>query len=356
MPSIETRLGPQGRLSYRCKVRLKGAPTQHATFDKISDARRWGAQVEAAIREGRYFKTSEAKKHTVAELIDRYLKEIMPLKPKPGKNTIQQLGWWRAELGVYTLADATPQLISEKRNKLSLSTSNRGKLFSPSTVGRYMAALSHVLTIAVNEWGWLDDNPMRKVTRPKESRGRVRFLNDDERARLFAACKASKCKHLYPAVILAISTGARRMEILGLHWNDINFDRKLITINDSKNGDRRNIHLGSYALDTMRQHATNNRLTKCNLVFPGRRLKKPIDLQFPFADALEAAGIFDFRWHDLRHSCASYLAMNGATLTEIAEILGHKSFQMVKRYTHLSDTHTSDVLDKMTNKMFDDVE
>ena len=100
------------------------------------------------------------------------------------------------------------------------------------------------------------------------------------------------------------------------------------------------------------EHAKIRRLDT-DLLFPGTLNKnKPIDLRTPFEKALKTAGINDFRWHDLRHCCASYLAMNGASLGEIAEVLGHKTLSMVKRYSHLSDSHVSGVVSRMNQKIF----
>ena len=197
MANIEKRISKDGKTSYRVKVRLKGFPVQNATFDRLTDARKWAQQTESAIREGRHFKTTEAKKRTLEELIDRYITDILPTKPKNSKNTLLHLNWWKEELGKYSLADITPALIAQKRDKLSSETTSRNKLRSPSTVVRYMAALSHAFTIAVKEWGWLDESPMRKVTKPKEPRGRVRFLSDDERTRLLNECKKSLDKKKY---------------------------------------------------------------------------------------------------------------------------------------------------------------
>ena len=109
--------------------------------------------------------------------------------------------------------------------------------------------------------------------------------------------------------------------------------------------------LAGHALELMKQRS-KVRLLNSQLVFPGKNLKTPVDLRTPFETALKRAGIEDFRWHDLRHSCASYLAMNGASLAEIAEILGHKTLQMVKRYAHLSDAHTSKVVARMNEAIF----
>lgn len=351
MASIEKRTVQEGKITFRVKVRLKGVPVQTATFDRLTDARKWAQQTEAAIREGRHFKTTEAKRHTLTDAIQRYIKNVLPTKPKSERDQAVQLKWWQENLGSYSLADVTPALIAAQREKLAQGFTVRKTIRSQATVNRYLAALSHVFTIAVKEWGWLEDNPLRKVTKMKEPRGRVRFLHDDERERLLTACKESDSKVLYLAVVLALSTGARRMEILGLHWKDVDLNRGIITLHETKNGERRILPLTGHALELMKGHAKVRQL-HCDLVFPGNNLKNPIDVRSPWETALKRAEIADFRWHDLRHSTASYLAMNGASLAEIAEVLGHKTLQMVKRYAHLSEAHTAGIVAKMNQKIF----
>jgi len=219
---------------YRAQIRLKGHPIQTASFARKTDAKRWVADTESAIREGRYFKTSEARKHTLGELIDRYIRDVLPQKPKSYDKQLMQLEWWKTEIGDYSLVDITAALISEKRDYLFRGKTYRGTQRSQATVNRYLAALSHALTIAVNEWEWLDDSPLRKVRKLKESRGRVRFLSDDERESLLIACKDRNESNLYTIVVLALSTGARKGEILNLKWRDVSFQRKVITFEETK--------------------------------------------------------------------------------------------------------------------------
>ena len=142
MANIEKRVSQAGIISYRVLIRLKGYPAQSATFKRITDARRWEQQTEAAIKEGRHFKTTEAKKHTLAELIDRYSKDVLPTKPKQAKHQAQQLGWWKSKLGDYALADITTALIVQYRDELASGVTYRGTQRSPATVCRYLAALS----------------------------------------------------------------------------------------------------------------------------------------------------------------------------------------------------------------------
>ncbi len=345
MATIRERKTGKGETRFQVVVRLKGFPAQTATFNRKTDAKKWAQHTEAAIREGRHFKTSEAKKRTLGELIDRYIRDILPAKTKSALKQAKQLEWWKDEIGYLSLADVTPPQISEMRDKL-LQTRK------PATVVRYMAALSHAFTVAVNEWEWLEDNPMRKVRRPKEPRGRVRFLDDAERAVLLKACQASACVHLYPVVVLALSTGMRQAEIMNLKWMDIDLNRGYMILHETKNGERRSVPLVGHAFEVIKALSKVRRIDTPLLFASERNSCVPIDIRTPWGKVLKAAKINDFRFHDLRHTAASYLAMNGASLAEIAEILGHKTLQMVKRYAHLSEQHTSSVLESMNAKLF----
>lgn len=352
MANINERKQKNGETVYRVRVRVKGHPLETATFERKTDARRWASSTEAAIREGRHFKTTEAKRHTLGEMVDRYLRDVLPHKGESmQRDQWSQLTWWKEKIGSCLLADVSPSLIGEYRDLLLKEVGPRGKKRSPASTNRYMAALSHTFSIAVKEWGWIDDSPMRKVTKPKEPRGRVRFLDDDERERLLAVCKESKDSFLYPVVILALSTGARKSEILNLTWGDIDLNRKVAILHKTKNDERRTLPLAGQALAEIKKLSALRRIDT-NLLFPDSSGKKPVEIRLAWGRVMNEAGIKDFRFHDLRHSAASYLAMSGASLAEIAEVLGHKTLQMVKRYSHLSDQHTASVVAKMNKKYF----
>ena len=351
MAAIESRRADDGSLSYRVKVRLKGHPTTTGTFQRITDAKRWAQSTEAAIREGRYFKTAEAKRHTLGDLVDRYITEVLPEKPKNAANSRQHLIWWKSKLGAYLLADVSPALIVKYRNELLATITRRGTKMANGTVVRYMASLSHAFSLAVKDWQWVDDSPLRKVSKPKEPRGRERFLSDDERTALLQACKASTSRFLYAVVVLALSTGMRRGEIMGLHWNQIDIPRGRILLYETKNNTSRAVPLAGLAL-TLMSGLLKVRRIDTDLVFYGEAGSKPVDLTKPWTTALGKANLTNFHFHDLRHSAASYLAMNGATTIEIAAILGHKTLQMVKRYSHLANSHTNSVVTSMNEKIF----
>ena len=132
---------------------------------------------------------------------------MIPKKKRSSQGTQKaQLLWWKAQIGAYLLSNVTPALFAECKDCLAFIDEERKVTRSPSTVVRYLAVLSHAFTMAVKEWCWMDENPMRRVTKPKEPRGRVRFLSDDERARLLEACRSVQCPCLY-AVVVLVSLG-----------------------------------------------------------------------------------------------------------------------------------------------------
>ena len=352
MATFQKRKSKAGIVHYRVQVRLKGHAPQTATFKRLTDAKIWAQNTESGIRDGRYFQTVEARKHSVSELVKRYKKEhlaVSGLKTKDDRE--RHLDWWSDQIGDTTLADLTPAVLTEQRSKLLGGEGAGGKPLSPATANRYMASLSHAVSIASNEWGWLENSPFRKIGQLKEPRGRVRFLSDDERKSLLNECQAHS-DTLYAIVVVALSTGARQGEIMKLRWSDIDFSRGIMRILDTKNDERRAIPLKGFAHDLMKERAKVRHIDT-DLVFPSKiRPQKPLLIHKSFPEAVKRAKIEDFRFHDLRHSAASYLAMNGATLAEIADVLGHKTFQMVKRYAHLSEAHTAGVVASMNEKIF----
>jgi len=323
---------------------MKGHGTLSATFKRKTDAKLWACSQEAAMHEGRYFPSSKENQRTLGELIKRYIDEVLPTKEKSYSIQYSQLQYWKAQLGNRISAEISAKDIAQVRNEL-------GKTRSNATVVRYLAVLSHLFNVAIKEWDWATTNPVASVKKPKEPRGRVRFLSEDERARLLEACAEDSNRYIYPVVILALSTGMRRGEILNLKWSDVDFNRAWVTIQETKNGERRGVPLAGAALGAMRDHNQVRRLDS-DYVFPMKHSStKPTDIRRAWERARLAAELKDFRFHDLRHSAASYLAMNGASPSEIADILGHKSLQMVKRYAHISNEHRRSVVESMNNKI-----
>lgn len=357
MAVVQKRTSSTGKISYRALVRIKGNASQSATFERLTDARQWAQQTEAAMKERRYFKTAESKRHTLADMIDRYMTRLEQNRPKHYADVKQMLEWWKAKLGHCILANLTKAAIAEKIEELAQKKielkDGTNKPLSPARLNRYVAALSHVCTIAVNEWEWLESHPVQKISRRKEPRGRIRWLDETERNRLLEVCKQSSNPYLYLIVVLALSTGARSAEIMNLTWKDVDLHRKAIVLPKTKNGEIRVLPLAGQALELLKKEYDGGSHNDSDLVFPAPHdSAKPYDIRSSWETALKNAGVLDFRFHDLRHSAASYLAMNGASLAEIAEVLGHKTLSMVKRYAHLSEAHTHGVVASMNERIF----
>ena len=234
---------------------------------------------------------------------------------------------------------------------------------SRKTVKLYRDNLETMLKHA-QHWGWLgNSNPMDGVTRiTKANQERVRFLDDDERKALLTACRDSPNQQLFPIVIFALCTGARLNEILKLTLKDLDLQRQVAILRETKNKETRKAPIVNYLKNVLEAHLEwREEFVKempdgSRFLFPRKDGRAPIDIRKAWENARDKAGIIDFRFHDLRHSAASYLAMNGASQLEIAEVLGHKTLQMVKRYSHLSEDHTRQVVEKMAGKIFEPTE
>lgn len=334
-----------GKTVVRAKIRLTGFPEASATFEKKRDAVAWAGRIENEMREGRYDQNATAKAKTLGQAIDKYIEVVLPVKSKKARYISQQkaqLLWWKGKAGGYTLSNITPAVIVEIRDDLR-------KRCSSGTVNRYLAALSHLFTLLHLEWAWIHENPMLKVKKMKEPRGRVRFLSEAEREKLFKACKMSECKDLYTIVLVALYTGPRKNEILNLRWEDYDIGRNQIAIMETKNDERRTLYLRGRASEYFRAlHMAAGNPTE-GFVF-ATRTGQPLEVDKFWKKAVRSAGIKDFKFHDLRHTCASYLAMNGTSLAAIAELLGHKTLNMVKRYAHLSESHTAAQVEAMSSR------
>ena len=277
--------------------------------------------------------------------MDRQLGVIKMVRPKAYGQKSGMLSWWKARIGTYTLATITPDLIGRHRDLLMTEEG-----FAPGTANRYLSSLSKAFSNAVKEWHWLPDNPMRQVSKKTEPRGVVRYLSDEERAALLNACRESELKPLYLIVLFALTTGMRRGELLGLRWQDVDLERRIAVLQNTKNGDRRSVPIVPEVANLLREHGKVRRLDT-DLVFAGTG-DDPIWFDNYWYRALKVAKIKDFRFHDLRHTAASYLAMSGATTAEIAAVLGHRTLQMVKRYAHLSEQHPGRVVERLPRKYF----
>lgn len=191
MATIQKRKNKNSTISYKVMIRTKdGLPTSYKTFPTLQEAKDWALQEEAFRRQQIYFPERAKNRHTVAELIDCYLDTILPSKPKNAKDTMRQLAWWKEKIGQYSLMLITPDLIATYRKELREGVTNKGTKRTPATVNRYLAAMSTVLSYGVKEKGWISVNPMTRVTKLKEPRGRDRVISKDDKIR---ACYQHAC-------------------------------------------------------------------------------------------------------------------------------------------------------------------
>lgn len=355
MATIEPKTKKNGKKSFRARVRVSGFKAHSHTFDKFSDAKSWANQLEADMRLGRSLPEIAASQHTLGEAIARYLEEVevsQQNQPRYFASKKSMLFWWKRQLGDYQLNLITASLISEHKIKL-LKGGIKGKR-SNSSVNRYLAALSATLNRCVKEWSWMHRNPLATVEKLKEPRGRVRYLSPDEIKRLLVACEQEQKLPLLLLVVLAISTGARRNELVCLEWENVDLVRGRATLYATKNGDIGTLHITGYALELLKAHFEVRSL-RHQFVFGNSRTGKPYEFERAWQRALKSSNIQDFRFHDLRHTAASYLAMSGGDAMSIKELLRHKSLKMVVRYTHLCDSHIQNSIATMNQKVFEGV-
>lgn len=345
MGHIRERKLKRGGVRYQAEVKLKGYPTLTAMFDRKTDAKSWIHKVEADIRCGRNQLYSEGKRHTFNEAVERYCKEQNISVVKRG-----HLVWWKKEIGSLYLQDVRPAVISGKKQKLLTETTGKGIIRSKSTCNRFLATLSHVMSICVKQWEWLAENPVKRISREKEPRERTRFLNVKERHQLLEACKQSDNPYLFTFVVLLLSTGCRYNEVRCLKWVDVDLSQGKITITKSKNSDMRSIPVRGLALDLLRELASKS--LSIGYIFPSKNQNKPLELRRAFRTAIKRAGLKDFRGHDTRHDYATSMLAQGLSLGEIGHLLGHRSVSMTRRYAHLVESRATEAISKMSEQIF----
>lgn len=338
-------------IQYRCQVRKKSYPNQIANFPALALARAWGKKIENEIYAGKV-SSGEEGKHTLAELIARYIEDTNPELKK-----VRQLGWWKDQIGFMFLSDITPAVINDQITTLKKSPKRsggknnvelEGTVLSPSTVNRYHAAIFSVLKHANNPLFWLDTKPAR-IQRQIEPKGIVRYLDEEEKKSLLAACAESAWGGLLPMVWLAFSTGARQSNILQLRWSEIDLNAGRANVPTTKNGEAITLPLSGEALAVLKKWAKVRNLQN-DWVFPAPT--NPTKYYKYFCShwliAVEKAELKShFRFHDLRHTTTSYLASNNINQVTILSIMGHKSLAASQRYMHLSVDLNADVLAKV---------
>lgn len=350
MATIEKRISGT-QTSYRVKVRLRGEKPRTRTFTRLTDAKAWAAKTESDLGHGVFVPATADRRRTLADLIDKFREEVPEKADKPNQETYTN--WWREHYGYVTLDKLKPEVIAGARRKLSLRTKGDkvgADPISGATVNRYLAALSAVCKWAWKELRWLPANPVLDVSKNPENPGIVRFLSDDERKALFKACRESADPNIYTAVVVALATGARYGNIRNLQWDDVDLTRWTLRFLDVKNKQPRYVPVVGAAQAAL-QAQWDKDPTKEGWVFKGSRDASPADVETVWRRVRDAAGLQGFRFHDLRHTTASYLTQGGAGLAQVADALGHKTLAMARRYSHQSGEHVRATLASIADKL-----
>ena len=291
----------------------------------------WVALLKEQIRTGRpvitTVKEESKKSYTFSELADKYLEYAERLK-----------SFSRLKSFVNTLKKRYGDKQAETFTTLDLEKL-QGDIIKKSQTVAYANRLVVIAKIIFNkaaDYELVSDDVVKKVKKCKLLKGeikRLRYLSEEEAERLVNSCE----QHLKPIVVTALNTGMRKSEILKLTWDRVDLKNRLILLDKTKNGERREIPVNDTLYDTLSGLIRN---IKIDYVFYSHKDLKPYyGLNKAFKKAIKNAHIIDFHFHDLRHTFASRLVMAGIDLTTVKELLGHKDVKMTLRYSHLAASH-----------------
>ncbi len=315
--------------SWQVKIRRQGYKPVARTFDTKTAGERWARDVERRMDIGTYVDTTEAERTTLREALERYEREVTPRKKGAEQERYRIAKWKRDDLAYRFLASIRGADMAAWRDQ-QLATG-----LSPTTIRNDLALISHLFTVASREWGLESlSNPVKKITAPAPAKGRDRRLQPGELPKLLEGCDATGSPWLRPLVELALETAARQGELLNLTWADVG-EKKAI-LRDTKNGETREAPLSTRAREILKVLPR----TLDGRVFP---LNKSQATYF-FRRATDKAKLADLHFHDLRHEATSRLFEKGFNPMEAATVTGHKTLQMLKRYTHLRAEDLADRL------------
>jgi integrase len=312
MATFRKRLG-----KWQARVQRQDYPDQSKTFILRSDAESWARKTEIELDRG--IPNSKANPKTLLkELLIRYKNEITPKKKFVTQEKYRIEVWQKHALANYAISRIKSSDIAKWRDERIKQNK------SPNTIRLDLAVLSHLFTIARNEWGFEDlNNPTIHISFPKLPSGKTRRLQHGE---LELILENTESNTLKPIVLLAIETGMRRSEISSLEWRHLDLEKKTIVIPLTKNGEEREVPLSEVALH---QILKMDRVSE--KIFP----ISAHAITVAFRRSCRRSGIKDLRFHDLRHEAISRLFEKGLSLAEVAVISGHKTWSMLRRYTHL---------------------
>jgi len=322
---------------YRAIIKNKDVKTITKVFKTRKLAVEFAKRIEGNRELLLAYGSSHYHKISFKELIDKYLRN--EYKGSDPKGQQHKLNFWMEKVGDKNIEDIT-------KSEISIVLQEFPSRYSNATVNRYKAAISVVFSYACRNYN-LADNPVRYIPSRPENNKRIRFLSNSERMKLFDSCKQSRWNKLYLLALMAITTGARKGELMSLCWSDIDFDRQTAIVVKTKNDQPKSLPLTSNVINELNKFKKSEGLIFASKTKPS----SPYCINKTWKIALEQAEIEDFTFHCLRHTCASYLAQSGASLLEIADVLGHKQIQMTKRYSHLCIDHKQ----KLINRVLGDI-
>ena len=308
--------------SWQVIIRRKGFPQQSKVFIKKDDAVRWARFIEAECDRGWVKNYAQLDSTLFSDLIRRYLEEISPTK-RSYKRELSRLKLINSQLGPYSLSQLNPEKIALFRD-LRLSEGCSG-----ATVVKDINSISHVIEVAIREWGYHALlNPTKFIRKPKRVSHRVRRLAQDEEVILLSYAKESSSLMLEVIIIFAIETAMRLGELMKATWDDVG--KGLLTLHDSKNGEARVVPLSSPAQDIickLPKSIATRRIFWCWNTVSG--------FQSTWQRLIKRAGLKGLRFHDLRHEAISRFLEKGLGIAEVATISGHRDYKTLQKYAHI---------------------
>jgi integrase len=292
----------------------------------------------------------QAEQHLFEEMMVAFLRHSRETKRPTGyRRDLDATAHLRkefAELPIETITRAPVKAYMEHRQ-------NEGA--APATVLRELAVLSAAFNYVRFELEWAVGNPVQG-RKPRAANGRVRWASRQETEALIAAAalEPQACEHLPDYIRLAVNTGCRKGELLWLQWSQVDFELEAIRLGaaDTKTGAPRGVPLTDQAREVLQRRLEyrNEHCPNSPWVFCHRDGRRITDIKKSFATACRRAGIHDFRIHDLRHTFASWLVMDGAPLTEVRDLLGHTTVRMTERYAHLAPDNLRSAIARLNRR------
>lgn len=328
--------------NYKALIRKSGWPSTSKTFRIKRDAEDWARRIEDEMVRGVYIQRSSSERLTLESALKRYLAEVSPTKaPKTHQGEQATAKILISRLGKYSLAALSSDIVANYRDTRLSEKTRRETPTSNNSVRLELALLSHLFTVAIQEWRiGLPFNPVTNIRKPSPGRGRDRRLSVEEECRLLATVDDHSNPMLGWIVRIALETGMRSSEISGLRRHQVDLGRRVVRLTQTKNGAPRIVPLSQTATELFRQALANPiRPIDCDLVFfgePGRDGKRrAYAFTKVWGTLKKELGLNDLHFHDLRHEAVSRLVERGLSDQEVSAISGHKSMQMLRRYTHL---------------------